>query len=103
AGNRPPGAVHDAERPITLVDAAHDDPEAENVGELAEREVLALHLAPDRIRPFLAAKDPRVDAVFGKLADQSLLDLDQHLAAFLMKLGKPLSDRLERVGIEHAE
>ena len=55
AGHGAPGAMRDAERAVAFIDAGDDDAEAENIGELAEREMLALHLAPDRIRPLLAA------------------------------------------------
>ena len=68
------GAVDDAERPVALVHRADDDAEAEDVGELAERQMLALHLAPDRVGPLLAAIDLGLDAVLGQLLRQFLLD-----------------------------
>ena len=40
-------AVHDAERAVTLLDIFDDDAKRHDVRELFERDVLALHLAPD--------------------------------------------------------
>ena len=103
AGNGAPGAVHDAKRPVALVGGSHQHPEAENVGELAKRQMLALHLAPDRERPFLAAMDLRLDAVLFQLDGQRLFDLAQHVAAFGVQLLQPLGDDPVGVGIEHLE
>jgi hypothetical protein len=66
--------MDDAQRAVALVDRADDDPEAENVRELAQRQQLPLHLAPDRIGPLLAPGDFRLDAVLGQLLRQLGLD-----------------------------
>src|SRR5262245_62901101 len=59
AGDGMPGGVHHGERPVTVLDLLHHDAEGVDVGELLERYLLALHLAPDGIRLLLAEGDDR--------------------------------------------
>src|SRR3954454_22360470 len=49
------GGVDDPQRVIALPGIVDEHTESHDVGELLERDVLALHLAPDRIGRFLAA------------------------------------------------
>jgi len=95
--------VHNADGPVALVHRAHKDTKSENVGKLAKGEMLALHLAPDRIGPLLAAIDLRLDTILSKLGGQRLFNLAQHIAAFLMELGKPVLDNLVGIRIEYPE
>ena len=55
-------AVDDAERLIALLDACRRRAKGHDVGKLLEADILALHLAPDRIRRFFAPRHLRLDA-----------------------------------------
>ena len=59
AGDDVIGRVDRAQRVIALADIVDQDAEGHHVGELLERDVALLHLAPDRIGRFLAAHDGR--------------------------------------------
>ncbi len=101
--NGPPRPVHNANRPVALVHRAHQHAEAENIRELAQRQMFALHLAPNRIGPLLPAIDFRLDAVLRQLGGQRLFNLAQNVAALFVELGKPVLDNLVGIRIEHPE
>ena len=103
AGHGAVGAVDDAECAVALVHRADDDTEAEDVGELAQRQELALHLAEDRERAFFAAIDLGLDAVLDELLHELLLDGLQDAAGFGMELGETVDDDLVGVGVQHLE
>src|SRR3546814_11817853 len=67
-------AVSDAEGWVAVLDRIDDDAERHGVGELLESDVLALHLAPDRIGGLFAPGDIGAEAVFGQRAAQALDD-----------------------------
>ena len=69
-----PFGVHDAQRPIALLDIVDDDAEAEDVGQLLEGDVLALHLAPDRIGLLLPPAHLGLDAASRQLLAELVLD-----------------------------
>ena len=73
--HRAPGRVHDAERAVAGVDIAHHDAEAVDVGQLLERDLPVLHLAPDREGLLLAAVHLRRQPGFGELVLQCGADL----------------------------
>ena len=62
AGHRPVEAVHEAERAVALVDVADDDPDAEHVDDLRQRQVLAAHLHVHAVQVLLARLDATGDA-----------------------------------------
>src|SRR5215216_6043944 len=75
AWDHSPCLVHNAKGLVTLRERGDDHPEAENVGELTKREMLLLHLAPNRIWTFFAAADTSHDVVLRQLRRKRLLDL----------------------------
>ena len=96
--------MDDTERLVAFDDAADDDAEAEDVGELLEADGLALHLAPDRIGALAPAGDLGRDAAVGKLSGELLLDLGD--PAVLLRSASVSSRSvitLIGVGIELAE
>jgi hypothetical protein len=97
------GAVNDAERAVALVHRAHQHAKAEDVGKLAERQKLPLHLAEDRIGPLLAPMHFRLDAVVGQLLRQLLLDRFENVAALGMKLRQPVGDDAVGFRVQHLE
>ena len=103
AGHHRPGGVHDAERAIAFLHVADHDAEAENVGELLEADGFALHLAPDRVRPLLAAIDLRLDAAVGELAGELPLDVGNQVPIALGKRLQPRQHHAVGVRIELAE
>ena len=90
--------MHDAERAVALLDRFHDHAVAENIGELLEADRLALHLAPDRIGPLVAAVDLGGDAAVGELALELLLDLGDQVLAALGERGQAFGDDLVGLG-----
>ena len=57
AGHDLPVGVDDAERAVAVGDRRHDDAEADHVGELLERDLLALDLGGDRPRRLHPRRD----------------------------------------------
>ena len=94
ARHRAPGRMHDAERAIAGIDVAHDDAEAVDVGELLERDLAVLHLAPDRERLLLAAVDLGFEAGFGELARAIRADLLDQPRVAARGFGELVHDRL---------
>ena len=98
-----PGRVHDAERLIAIPDRLDDDAEGEEIGQLLEADRLALHLAPDRVRPLLPALHHRGDAAIGKLLGELLFDVDGQIVVAIGERGQPLGDDVIGIRIELAE
>ncbi len=102
-GHHGVAAVDHAERLVALLDRVDHHAERHDVGELLEADILALHLAPDRVGRFLAAGDLRLDAAFS----QGLLELGENarheVAAFLAQESEPRQDTAAGVGIELGE
>ena len=86
AGHGVPGGVHHAERAVAVALLGNDDAEGIDVRKLLERDLLALHLAPNGVRLLLAAGDDCGNLgllEFGgqrglDFIDQALVPLAQH-------------------------
>ena len=74
------------QRLVALRDVGHDDAERHDVGKLLERDVLVLHLAPDRIGRLLASGDLGDKAALLEGLDQLGLDLGHQLLAALAQI-----------------
>ena len=98
-----PGRVHDAERLIAIPDGLDDDAEGEQIGQLLEADRLALHLAPDRVRPLLPPLHHRRDAAIGELLGQLLFDVGGEIVIALGECRQPLGDDAIGIRIELAE
>jgi len=66
AGNHRIGVVDDAQRPVDVVERIDQQPERHDVRQLLEIDVVALHLAPDRIGLLLAPRHAGLDAALGQ-------------------------------------
>ena len=86
--------MHGAEHAIAVIHAARDDAETIDVGELLQRDLLVHHLAPDGIRPLLAAADLGVDAVFCKLCRKLIFDALNDALIALAQCSELASQRL---------
>ena len=98
-----PGGVDDAERAVALADRLDDHAKPENVGQLLEADRLALHLAPDRIRPLAPSGDDGVGAEIRKLAGELLLDLRDQVAVAGGQRVEALADQVIGLRIELPE
>ena len=104
AGHHGIGAVEDAERVIALLDRVDGDAERHDVGKLLETDILALHLAPDRVRTLLAAGYLRIaDAALAQYAIECRNDPRDEIAALLAQEGEARLQALPRIGIELGE
>ena len=98
-----PGLMDDAERAVTIINAPHDNAEAEDIRQLLEGDALALHLPPDRIDALLAPLDLAGNLVGHEFRFQVLLDeLDQPAGAVAQRL-QALGHHQMRIGAENAE
>src|SRR5690606_37622018 len=95
--------VDHAERLITLLDRIDDDAERHDVGELLERDVLALHLQPDRARTLLAAGDRGLELRLLEVPRQLGDDPRDEIAAAPAQELQALDDRFAGVRIELRE
>jgi hypothetical protein len=102
-GNDRPSGVDDPQRAVALLGRADQDAETEDVRQLLEADRLALHLAPNRIGPFLPASDLGLDAAIGELAGELSLDLRDQVAIAARDLAEPPGHHLVGLGIELAE
>ena len=92
-----------ADRAVALRHRVDEDAEAEDVRHLLECDLLALHLAPHRIRRLLAALDIAFDPVGGERGGDLVLDrLDAQVVASA-DVVEPRLDRRVGVGLEVAE
>ena len=103
AGNDVIGRVNDAERVIAFADAVDEHAEGHDIGELLERDVLALHLAPDRIRRLLTARYRGVEPAFLQLAAELGDDARHDVAAAIAQKAKPRHDAGAGIGIKLGE
>src|SRR6185312_8963129 len=92
-----------AERVIALLDRVDDDAERHDVGQLLEADILLLHLAPDRVWRFFAARELGPNAAGFERFAQLAQDARHHVAATILEEGKARPDALARIGIELAE
>jgi hypothetical protein len=95
--------VQQAQRLVTLRDVRDDDAERHDVGELLERHVLRLHLAPDRIGHLLATGNLRRKSALLQRLHQLDFDLRHQLVAALAQIALSRQHRRSTVGIELAE
>ena len=102
-GDGRPGRVHDAERPVAIVGAVHDDPEAVDVGQLLEGDRLPLHLAPDRVRLLAAPGHDGLDLLRAELRHQAGRHLLDQLAVPVGQVLQALADGGVRLGVQVAE
>src|SRR5262245_65605955 len=78
---RVPSRVHHRESAVAVLDLRHDDAEGIDVGELLERNLLPLHLAPDGVGLRLAPGDgPRDLGSLGRVGTRELERADPALA-----------------------
>ena len=98
------GRVQRAQRGVTIANVFNDDTEGHDIGQLAQIEVLGLHLLPDRVRRFDPAVDldvfqARIRHILTQLPD----DIDgQRITLFPQKL-RALHDGITRFGHEVEE
>src|SRR5712691_10634114 len=83
AGNDVIGGMDDAQRVVAIADPVDQHAEGHHVGELLERDILALHLAPDRIGRFFAAGDVGSEAALFQRLAQLLDDARDDVATLL--------------------
>ena len=103
AGHSVPARVHDGKRAVAVLDLGHDDAERVDVGELLERDLLPLHLAPDGVGLLLAARHDALDSGLFELRGERRLDLvDQALVALAQNL-EALDHRRVGLGVERLE
>ena len=94
-------AMQQAERLVALRHVGDDDAEGHDVGELLERHVLLLHLAPDRIGRLLAARYLGVaESALLQGLEQLGLDLWDDLVALFQQVTQPRLDGSASIGIE---
>ncbi len=96
-------AMQQAERLIALRHVGHDDAEGHDVGELLERHVLGLHLAPDRIGRLLAPRHLCFEPTFLQRLDQLGFDLRHQLVATLAQVTLARQHGGAAIGIELGE
>ena len=97
------GAVHDAERPVALLLRVGDDAKADDVGQLLEGELLALHLLPDGIGALFAARDGRAEPLLAQGGRQGLGDPLDHAAGLIAQGIEPRHHGAVAVGVELGE
>ena len=86
---------------IALLDRINDNPERHDVGELLERDVLALHLDPDRIGGLLTAVDRGVGKVGGlQRRGQFFRHPLDHAAALRAQEREPRQNTVARFAVE---
>ena len=95
--------MHDAERAIAGVDVVDDDAEAVDVGQLLQRDLAVVHLAPDREGLLLAAPDFRVQACLRELRLQRGDDLLDEADVLAVDVGELADDGVVGVGIAPLE
>ena len=88
---------------VALRDVVHEDAERHDVGELLERDVLGLHLAPDRVGRLLPALDLRIESAVLQRLDQLGLDLGNQPFAALAQIAQARLHRTPAVRIEFGE
>ena len=103
AGADPPGAVNCAERPIAFLDRPDLDTKSHDVAELFELDILALHLAPDRIGRFFPAAYVRLQAGVLKRPGKRIDDPRHQRLAGCPKELEPLHDRRPRIRVDMRE
>src|SRR5690606_6678626 len=82
AGNDPVVGVNDAERGVAVLDRVDDDAKGHDVGQLLERNVLALHLQPDRPRTLLAPRHCRFQPLSRKRVREFVYDAPDNVLTF---------------------
>ncbi len=100
AGDDVIGGMDDPQRVIAIADPVDQHAEGHHVGQLLERDVLALHLAPDRIGRFFAAGDARRQAAFLQGLAQLGDDPRDDVAALLAQEAETRDDAGPRIRIE---
>ena len=103
AGHDLPVGVDDAERAVAVGDRRDDDAEADHVGELLERDLLAIDLGGDRPRRLQPRRHPGVDALVLELLRELALDRLDGLGELGLHLGETAGDRDVVVGLERLE
>ena len=102
-GNERPLGMDDAERAVAVLDRPDLDAEREDVGQLLERDLLALGLLVDRVGPLLAPLHHRLDAALLQPLREVALDLgDQRAVAPLQPFEAP-HDGLVVLGLQLVE
>ena len=91
--------MRDADRLVAILDLVDEDAEAVDVGKLLERNLVALHLAPDRIGLLLAPAHVAFDAAAGELVLQFVGDAGDDRAVLDLQLLQPRHD--ERMRLRH--
>ena len=96
-------AVNDAERLVAFGHRFDDHAEGDDVGELFERNVLALHLAPDRIGLLFAPGNRRHDIGLRQRALELGGDARHLVSALVAQELEPGDDRIARVRVDLGE
>ena len=91
--------MNDAKCAIAGIDAGHDHPETIDVGELLQRDLPVLHLAPDRERLLFPAINLGFEAGARKLALECVGNLLHQTHVAVVDVGELVQDGLIGVGI----
>ncbi|EKD60839.1 MAG: hypothetical protein ACD_54C00527G0001 [uncultured bacterium] len=101
--HRPPALVDHAQNAVTIGDRGADDAETVDVGQPRKRQILFLHLAPDRVGFLGAAINIGVDLHLFQLGADIGGDLMHHITRFALQGEEAADDGIARLGVEHAE
>ena len=82
--HRPPPLVNDTDDTVTIGFVVSDNAKAVNVGQARKRQILFLHLAPDRIGLFRATKNISLYLCLFQFRPDIGGDLVHHIAAFAL-------------------
>ena len=88
-------------RPVTILFGFRNDPKSVNVREARETLVFFIHLAPDRERLLLAAKNPRRQSRIIKKMLNVLFDLRDHIIGLFLQRDEPAHNRCAGLWIEN--
>lgn len=97
AGHRFEHVVHDAQRPVAVIQLGHDDAKTEQVHDLEQLELLLPHLLIDAVNVLFAADDAGTHALFAQIVGQPCLDfLDDFFGVADLGLDRPRQHRVTR-------
>ena len=95
--------MNDPEDAVTRVFGLAHDAKAVDVGQARETRLLLLHLAPDRVGPFLAPADLRGDSGCGDRGENLRADERDQVAAVVPELDESPKNRCPRLRVQHFE
>ena len=102
-GHGLPAKMHRAQRRVAILRALHQDPKAENVRELFERQALGLHLGEHRIGFLAPPAHQGGNAARGEQVAQFVLHRGDQIAVALANLAQPRRHGPKGLGIDVPE